>query len=116
MNKRKCSFETNVVNNKSILQDEAKFLICVWCSIEIPAQEGWICDFESGKACGNFNGSGWVSFSPKLHTVDTQYEPEVDHTFDSSFGKCSYSIRRTVLREYIFGELKAPNCSVDITG
>ena len=47
---------------------------------EIPAREGWVCDFESGQICLNFRMSGWVYFSPVQHSADTQYEPEVDHT------------------------------------
>ena len=47
---------------------------------EIPAREGWVCDFESGQICLNFRMSGWMYFSPAQHSADTQYEPEVDHT------------------------------------
>ena len=47
---------------------------------EIPAREGWVCDFENGQICLNFRMSGWVYFSPAKHSADTQYEPEIDHT------------------------------------
>ena len=54
---------------------------------EMPAREGWVCDFESGQVCLNFRMSGWLYFSPAQHSADTQYEPEVDHTSGRDSGQ-----------------------------
>ena len=61
---------------------------------EMPAREGWVCDFESGQVCLNFRMSGWVYFSPVKHSADTQYEPEVDHTSGRDSGQllCIYRV------------------------